>query len=92
MKKCIIALSVYWKRQAEMATPVINQIVEQVKALPDHLQHQVLTFVRSLRTFAGRGTSGASLLQFAGGISMDDVDSMREAIENDCERVDKNEW
>ena len=75
-----------------MAIPVLNQIVEQVKALPDNLQHQVLTFVRSLRTIAGRGTHGSLLLHFAGGISMDDIDSMREAIENDCERVDGNEW
>ena len=75
-----------------MAIPILNQIVEQVKALPDNLQHQVLTFVRSLRTIAGRGTRGSLLLQFAGGISIDDVASMREAIENDCERVDGNEW
>jgi hypothetical protein len=75
-----------------MAIPVLNQIVEQVKALPDNLQNQVLDFVRSLRTAAKRGTPGSRLLQFAGGISMDDVASMREAIENDCERVDGNEW
>lgn len=75
-----------------MAIPVINQIVEQVKALPDNLQHQVLNFVRSLRTEAGRGTPGSFLLQFAGVISMDDIVSMREAIEEDCEQVDRNEW
>lgn len=75
-----------------MAMPVLNQIVEQVKALPDNLQHQVLTFVRSLRSVAGRGTHGSLLMQFAGGISMDDVRTMREAIEEDCERVDGDEW
>jgi len=75
-----------------MAVPILQQIVEQVKALPDNLQHQVLTFVRSLRTVAGRGTPGSLLIQFAGGISIDDVASMREAIENDCERIDGNEW
>jgi len=75
-----------------MAAPVLTQIMEQVKALPDNLQHQVLTFVRTLRTIAGRGTPGSMLLQFAGGISLDDVASMRDAIEDDCERVDRNEW
>lgn len=75
-----------------MAIPILNQIVEQVKALPDNLQHQVLTFVRSLRSVVGSGTPGSMLVQFAGGISMDDVTSMREAIESDCERVDGNEW
>jgi hypothetical protein len=75
-----------------MAIPILEQIVEQVKALPDNLRHQVLTFVRSLRTVARRGTPGSVLLQFAGGISIEDVESMREAIENDCERIDGNEW
>lgn len=75
-----------------MAIPILEQIVEQVRALPDNLQHQVLTFVRTLRTVARRGTPGQVLLQFAGRISMEDVDSMREAIENDCERLDGNEW
>jgi hypothetical protein len=75
-----------------MAIPILEQIVEQVRALPDNLQHQVLTFVRNLRTVGRRGTPGQDLLQFAGGISMEDVDSMREAIENDCERIDRNEW
>jgi hypothetical protein len=75
-----------------MALPVLNQIIDQVKALPDNLQHQVLAFVRSLRSAAGRGTPGLMLLQFAGGISMDDVDRMREAIESDCEQVEGNEW
>ena len=75
-----------------MAIPVLDQIVEQVRALPDNLQHQVLTFVRSLRTVTERGTHGSLLLKFAGGISTNDVDSMREAIENDCERVDRDEW
>ncbi len=75
-----------------MATPVVNQIVEQVRALPDTLQHQVLDFVRSLRAFAKRGTPGSHLLQFAGGISLEDVTRMRDAIESDCERIDGNEW
>jgi hypothetical protein len=59
-----------------MAIPVLEQIVEQVKALPDNLQHQVLTFVRSLHTTAGRGTPDALLLQLAGVISVDDVASI----------------
>ncbi len=75
-----------------MATPVLNQIVEQVKALPDNLQHQVLDFARSLRSLTRHGTPGSHLLEFAGGISMADIAAMRDAIESDCERVDGNEW
>jgi hypothetical protein len=38
------------------------------------------------------GVPGASLLRFAGAISLKDLDAMREAIEEGCERTDFNEW
>jgi hypothetical protein len=76
----------------EMTTPVLTEIVEQVKILPDKLQFQVLAFVRTLRTLAQKGTPGKSLLKFAGSISAKDVEEMREAIETGCEQVDLNEW
>ncbi|WP_256678104.1 MULTISPECIES: hypothetical protein [Fischerella] len=38
------------------------------------------------------GTPGEQLLRFAGSIPPDDLQEIREAIEQDCERVDINEW
>jgi hypothetical protein len=38
------------------------------------------------------GVPGASLLRFAGAISIEDLDSMTQAIEQGCERTDANEW
>jgi hypothetical protein len=39
-----------------------------------------------------RGVPGPQLLRFAGAISPDDLQLMRQAIEEGCERVDTNEW
>lgn len=60
--------------------------------MPQHLQSQVLEFARTLVTAEARGTPGQQLLRFAGSIPPDELQLMREAIEQDCERVDINEW
>ena len=75
-----------------MVTPITTEIIEQVKILPDNLQYQVLTFVRTLRTLAQRGAPGKVLLPFAGSIPAQDIEEIRQAIETGCEQVDLNEW
>lgn len=75
-----------------MNIPIIDEVVEQLKVMPQPLQRQVLEFVRSLVKAEGRGTPGQQLLRFAGSIPPDDLQLMREAIEQDCERVDVDEW
>ncbi len=75
-----------------MNIPIINEVVEQLKIMPEHLQWQVLEFARSLAKAEVRGTSGQQLLRFAGSISADDLQIMREAIEQGCERIDVDEW
>ena len=75
-----------------MNIPIIDEVVEQLKAMPQPLQRQVLEFVRSLAKTEVRGTPGQQLLRFAGSISSDDLQLMRAAIEQDCERVDVDEW
>ena len=60
--------------------------------MPQPLQKQVLEFVRSLVKVEIRGTPGQQLLRFAGSIPSDELQLMREAIEQDCERVDIDEW
>ena len=75
-----------------MNTSVIEQVVEQLRAMPQPLQWRVLEFARTLVNSKIRGVSGQQLLRFAGTISPDDLKLMREAIEQDCERIDLNEW
>ncbi|NDJ20019.1 hypothetical protein [Myxacorys almedinensis] len=75
-----------------MNIPIIDEVVEQLKVMPQPLQKQVLEFVRSLVKAEVRGTPGQQLLRFAGSIPSDDLQLMSEAIEQDCERVDIDEW
>lgn len=75
-----------------MNTSIINSVLEQLKTLPHDLQLRVLEFTRALTLSAPRGVPGKQLLHFAGTIPADDVQRMREAIEQGCEQVDANEW
>jgi hypothetical protein len=75
-----------------MNMPIIDEVVEQLRVMPQHLQWQVLEFVRSLVKVEVRGTPGSQLLRFAGSIPSDDLQLMREAIEQDCEQIDVDEW
>ena len=75
-----------------MNIPIIDEVVEQLKVMPQHLQWQVLEFVRALVKAEVRGTPGQQLLRFAGSIPANDLQLMSEAIEQDCERIDINEW
>jgi hypothetical protein len=75
-----------------MSIPIIDEVVEQLKVMPQPLQRQVLEFVRSLVKVKVRGTPGQQLLRFAGSIPSDDLQLMRKAIKQDCERVDIDEW
>jgi hypothetical protein len=45
-----------------MSIPIIDEVVEQLKVMPQHLQWQVLEFARSLVKAEMRGTPGQQLL------------------------------
>jgi len=75
-----------------MDTPIVNKVVEQLKDLPQELQWRVLEFARALAQSTPRGVPGRQLFRFAGTISPEDAELMREAIERGCEQVDTNEW
>ncbi len=75
-----------------MSIPIIDEVVEQLKVMPQPLQRQVLEFVRSLIKAEVRGTPGQQVLRFAGSIPSDDLQLMSEAIDQDCNRVDIDEW
>jgi hypothetical protein len=75
-----------------MNISIIDEVIEQLRSMPQHLQWQVLEFARTLVKAKVRGTPGQQLLRFAGSIPPDDLQVMREAIEQDCEQVDTNEW
>ncbi|MCL6751320.1 hypothetical protein KBT16_10200 [Nostoc sp. CCCryo 231-06] len=75
-----------------MNTSILDKVIEQLKVMPQDLQWQVLEFARALADSKILGVPGQQLLRFAGSIPTDDIQLIREAIEQDCEQVDTNEW
>lgn len=64
-----------------MNIPIIDEVIEQLRAMPQHLQWRVLEFAQALAKSQVRGTSGQQLLRFAGSIPLEDLQLMCEAIE-----------
>jgi len=55
-------------------------------------QRKVLDLARALAERKTRGVRGRDLLPFTRGFSKEDLEVMRRAVEEDCERVDLSEW
>ncbi|WP_446380321.1 hypothetical protein [Coleofasciculus sp. E2-BRE-01] len=75
-----------------MDTLILDKLIEQLKIMPQDLQWRVLEFARTISGSTIQGVPGRELLRFAGSIPPDDVQLMRQAIEQDCEQVDLDEW
>jgi hypothetical protein len=75
-----------------MDTYIMDKVLEQLKALPSELQWRVLEFTRALSLSTPHGVPGQQLLRFAGSIPLEDVKIMNDVIQQECERVDVNEW
>ncbi len=70
---------------------LVEKVVEQLKTLPYELQWRVYEFTRALAVSAPHGVHGQQLLRFAGSIPLNDLELMRQVIEQDCERVDTSD-
>lgn len=73
---------------------MVNQSIQeenrnQLDKLPLEQQVQVLDFARALIKPEGR--PGKDLLNFAGGINLDDLSLMTQGIERDCEQVNADD-
>ena len=80
------------KEVPDMSDSIVTQVIEQLQELPDNLQRRVLYFIQELKSAADKDMPGSQLLRFAGSISHEDLEMMRQAIEEECENVDINEW
>jgi hypothetical protein len=69
---------------------VKDEIIEQVERLDTPRQRKVLDFARGLT--ASAGTPGRDLMHFVGVIDPADLDSMSQAIEEGCEKIEPNAW
>lgn len=73
------------------SSSIPDTVRECVEHLPGAEQARVLEYAKSLAR-PRRGVPGKDLLKFAGTISLEDLEIMRLAIEEGCERVDPDEW
>jgi hypothetical protein len=69
-----------------------SELLREFEQLPPPLQRKVVDFARSLAESRPRGTPAKQLLEFAGILSPEEAKAMTAAIEEDCERIDPNEW
>ena len=73
-----------------MTSPLIrDNLIEQLDKLPYDLQLRVLDFIKAL---IPKGVEGKSLLRFEEAIPADDLKLISEAIEENSEKVNTNEW
>jgi hypothetical protein len=78
-----------------MATiPIRDQIISQLDRLSPEQQRQLLDYSLSLQRRRPPGISGDELIARAREInfSPEDLAEITQAIEEDCERIDWNEW
>jgi hypothetical protein len=75
-----------------MNVNIVSEAAEQMAALPYKLQEKALKFIKGLTLSEQSGVSGKKLLKYAGFIPPDDLRTISEVIENDCRRIDANEW
>jgi len=73
-------------------TSVQNELLKQMEQLPARMQRRVLDYARALAESTPEGTPGDELLKFAGIMTPSEADEFLRGIEEDCERVDPNEW
>lgn len=69
-----------------------RELHEQLERLPEPRQRKVVEYARGLAEEKPKGISGQEFLALTGTLEPDDVALMKKAIEEECERVDLDEW
>ena len=70
----------------------IQEIVERLDKLTPGQQKQILNTILSFLGEPIRGASGKELLKFVGLFPPEDLEQIKQAIEEDCGKVDKSDW
>ncbi len=70
----------------------IQEITQRLDKLTPWQQKQILNSVLSFLGEPIRGTSGEELLKFVGLFPPEDLDQIKQAIEEDCELIDESQW
>ncbi len=70
----------------------IREIVQRLETLSPGQQRQVLDFTLELSGESPKGISGKELLKFVGLFPPEDLEEIKQAIEEDCGQVNESEW
>ena len=70
----------------------IQEIVKRLETFPPILQKQVLDFTLKLEHEIPEGAPIHEFLKFSGTIQSEDLEQMKQAIEEGCEQVYASEW
>ena len=70
----------------------IQEITQRLDKLTPMQQKQVLNSVLSFLGEPIRGTPGKELLKFVGLFPPEDLEQIKQAIEEDCGQIDESEW
>ena len=70
----------------------IQKIVQRLENLSPGQQQEILDFTMELSGELPEGTSIKEFLKFAGTIPLEDLEEMKQAIEEGCEQVHTSEW
>jgi hypothetical protein len=69
-----------------------DELLKEMEQLPPAMQRRVLDYARAMAESTPQGTPGRDLLKFAGIMTPTEADEFLRSIEEDCERVDPNDW
>ena len=69
-----------------------TELLEQIEKLTPLQQKQVLDFALELTGELAKRYPGKNLLKLVGTISPEDLEIMKQAIEEGCEQVNESEW
>lgn len=76
-----------------MATPTINdQINDYLRGMSEDEQRRILEFVRAISGATPRGIPGSDFIRNLPRIPAEDLEEMKRAIEEGCERIDEDGW
>ena len=70
----------------------IQEIVQRLDKLTPWQQKQILNSVLSFVGEPIRGTPANELLEFVGMFPPEDLEEIKQAIEEDCGQIDESEW
>ncbi len=69
-----------------------SELLKEIKQLPLPMQQRVLDFARSLHGAPAAEAQDKGFLSLAGCMTPEEAEQFLRAIDEDCERIDPNEW